>query len=80
MIWKRIIPESTSVQYHYLPDLHALQSLNEGDPQKAVGALKRSIIYELGWPDSVLGSFGALYPSYLRGLAYLDKKTMARKL
>ena len=71
--------QSTSVQYHYLPDLHAVQALNNNDPQKTIEALKRSATYKLSWPDSVLGSFGPLYPSYLRGLAYLRQKDHGRE-
>ncbi len=71
--------QSTSVQYHYLPDLHAVQALHNDDPQKAIEALKRSATYKLSWPDSVLGSFGPLYPSYLRGLAYLRQKDHGRE-
>jgi hypothetical protein len=62
--------QDTSVQYSYLPELRALQEL--GDPEKALRTLEPASAYELGWPTSVyIGSFGALYPVYVRGLAYL---------
>jgi serine/threonine protein kinase/tetratricopeptide (TPR) repeat protein len=66
--------DSTSVQYSYVPELRALQALNQGEAARAIEFLKRPATYELGWPDSEIGSFGALYPSYLRGLAYLAEK------
>ncbi len=62
--------QDTSVQYSYLPELRALQEL--GDPENALRTLEPASAYELGWPTSVyIGSFGALYPVYVRGLAYL---------
>ena len=53
--------------------LHALFVLNGGGPAiKAVEELRRTAPYELGWPTSMSnGSFGALYPIYVRGSAYL---------
>jgi predicted Zn-dependent protease len=65
-------PEDTSVRYSYLPELHALIALNHGEPGKALRALQDAVPYEMGWPTSVfVGSFGALYPVYVRGNAYL---------
>ncbi len=65
-------PEDTSVRYSYVPELRALLSLNHGQPAKALDALKIAAPYELGWTTSVnVGSFGALYPIYVRGMAYL---------
>jgi tetratricopeptide (TPR) repeat protein len=65
-------PEDTSVRYSYLPELRALFALNHGEPAKALETLQVAAPYEMGWPTSVfVGSFGALYPIYLRGEAYL---------
>ena len=65
-------PEDTSVRYSYLPELRALLALNHGEPAKALEALRIAAPYETGWPGSVnVGSFGALYPIYVRGRAYL---------
>jgi predicted Zn-dependent protease len=65
-------PEDTSVRYSYLPELRALLALNHDDPAKALEALRIAAPYETGWPTSVfVGSFGALYPIYVRGQAYL---------
>ena len=65
-------PEDTSVRYSYVPELRALVALNHGEPAKALEAIKIAKPYETGWPSSVnTGSFGALYPIYVRGKAYL---------
>ncbi|HLJ78600.1 MAG TPA: winged helix-turn-helix domain-containing protein [Acidobacteriaceae bacterium] len=69
---ERRFPEDTSVQFSYLPVLRAQLSLNEGEPAKAVEALSKAQPYELGMPRTAIhANFGALYPVYLRGLAYL---------
>ena len=67
-------PGDTCVQFSYLPALRALFALNQGQPSKAIEALMRAR-YELGVPGSWYnGNFGALYPIYVRGLAYLDAR------
>lgn len=69
---EKLFPEDTSVRYSYLPELHALIALNHGEPGRALRALQDAVPYEMGWPTSVfVGSFGALYPIYVRGNAYL---------
>ncbi|HWY16479.1 MAG TPA: protein kinase [Rhizomicrobium sp.] len=68
----RRFPEDTAVQFSYLPTLRAIVALNGGDSLVAVGVLQKAAPYELGAPRSVLhGFYGALYPVYVRGLAYL---------
>ena len=65
-------PEDTSVKFYYLPTVRALVALNRAEPAKAVELLQVSVPYELGAPRSSLqGFFGALYPIYVRGQAYL---------
>jgi len=65
-------PEDTAVKFSYLPVLRALISLNHGEPAKAIEALEIASAYELGAPpSSFFGFFGALYPVYVRGEAYL---------
>jgi serine/threonine protein kinase/tetratricopeptide (TPR) repeat protein len=60
-------PEDTSVRSSYLPVLRALL-----DPAKAIEALRVATPNELGVPLSWYdGTFGQLYPVYVRGLAYL---------
>jgi serine/threonine protein kinase/tetratricopeptide (TPR) repeat protein len=65
-------PEDTSVKFTYLPVVRAFLALNHGDPAKAVELLQIAVPYELGQPRSTqTGFFGALYPVYARGQAYL---------
>jgi len=69
---ERRFPEDTSVKFSYLPAIRALIVLNHGEPAKAIELLQIAIPHELGTPRSKLqGSFGALYPVYVRGQAYL---------
>jgi tetratricopeptide (TPR) repeat protein len=63
-------PEDTAVRFSYAPALHALLALNHREPAKAIELLQIAVPYELGAPTSI-GSFGALYPVYVRGEAYL---------
>jgi len=66
-------PEDTSVRFSYLPALRAVLALNRRQPSKAIEVLQSAAPYELGTPRSNLqGFFGALYPVYLRGQAYLS--------
>jgi serine/threonine protein kinase/tetratricopeptide (TPR) repeat protein len=66
-------PEDTSVQFSYLPALRALEALNHGDPAKALEMTEPAVPYELAVPGTAYYTgafFGALYPVYVRGLAY----------
>ena len=66
-------PEDTSVRSSYLPVLRALLATMGREPAKAMEALQAAAPYELGVPLSWFnGTFGQLYPIYVRGLAYLD--------
>ncbi len=65
--------EDTSVQFSYLPALRALEALNQGDSAKALEMTQAAAAYDLAVPGTAFydGSFfGALYPVYVRGLAY----------
>jgi serine/threonine protein kinase/tetratricopeptide (TPR) repeat protein len=65
-------PEDTSVKFNYLPTVRAFLALNHGDPAKAIELLQVAVPYELGQPRSTqTGFFGALYPVFARGQAYL---------
>jgi tetratricopeptide (TPR) repeat protein len=65
-------PEDTSVRFSYLPVLRATVALKQGDPLKSIGLLQISAPYDLGTQRSTIhGLFGALYPVYVRGEAYL---------
>jgi tetratricopeptide (TPR) repeat protein len=67
-------PEDTSVQFSYLPALRALEALNQDDPAKALEMTQASAPYDLAVPGTAYFTgasfFGALYPVYVRGLAY----------
>jgi eukaryotic-like serine/threonine-protein kinase len=67
-------PEDTSVQFSYLPALQALEALNQGDAAKALEMTQAASPYDLAVPGTAyLGEasfFGALYPVYVRGVAY----------
>jgi Tfp pilus assembly protein PilF len=65
-------PEDTSVKFNYLPTVRAFLALDRGDPAKAIELLQVAVPYELGQPRSSQADFfGALYPIYARGKAYL---------
>jgi len=69
-------PEDTSVQFNYLPTLHALFALKSNDPSRAIEVLQPAATYEFAQPGiSFFGAggvaFGAMYPTYVRGVSYL---------
>jgi len=69
---ERDFPEDTSVRFYYLPSVRASLALNHGDPSKAIEFLQIAVPYDLGMPRSAtFAYFGALYPVYVRGQAYL---------
>jgi tetratricopeptide (TPR) repeat protein/predicted Ser/Thr protein kinase len=69
---ERDFPEDTSVRFNYLPAVHATLALDHGDPSKAIELLQVAVPYELSSPRSAtFAYFGALYPVYVRGQAYL---------
>jgi tetratricopeptide (TPR) repeat protein len=67
-------PQDTSVQFSYLPTLRAIAALNQGDPAKALELTQAAAPYDLAVPGTAYFTgaafFGALYPVYVRGLAY----------
>jgi tRNA A-37 threonylcarbamoyl transferase component Bud32/tetratricopeptide (TPR) repeat protein len=66
-------PEDTSVQFSYLPTLRGLRALNQGDAAKALEMTQAAAPYDLAVPGTAYlngAFFGALYPVYVRGLAY----------
>ncbi len=62
-------PEDTSVQFSFLPVLRARLALNRADVSEAMELLQTAVPHELGTPRSA--PFGALYPIFVRGEAYL---------
>jgi eukaryotic-like serine/threonine-protein kinase len=67
-------PEDTAVKFSYLPTLRAFLALDQREPAKAIDLLQPAVPYELGVPrSSIHALFGALYPVYVRGEAYLAR-------
>ena len=65
-------PEDTSVQFSYLPTLRAVVNLKQGKSANSIELLQAAVPDELGAPgSSFFGFYGALYPIYFRGEAYL---------
>lgn len=65
-------PEDVSVQFNYLPSLQAQIAIDLGESSHAIELLGKAAPYELGLPRSALhANFGAMYPVYIRGEAYL---------
>ena len=65
-------PEDTSIRFNYVPVLRALLALEGGEPAKAIEQLEIARRYDLATPPSgFFGYYGALYPVYVRGRAYL---------
>ncbi len=72
MIWNGVSRDDTGVRFSYMPAIRAQLALNHGEPAKAIELLQIAAPYELGAPRvSTHGFFGALYPIYVRGEAYL---------
>jgi eukaryotic-like serine/threonine-protein kinase len=63
-------PETTLVQFNYLPTLRAKLSLSRGDAPEAVEKLKVAAPFELG-KASASNAWMAMYPVYVRGEAYM---------
>jgi eukaryotic-like serine/threonine-protein kinase len=62
-------PEDTIVRSYYISTIRAQVELSRSHPAKALEALQGVTPYELGSPTGVAA--GAMYPVYLRGVAYL---------
>jgi serine/threonine protein kinase len=74
----RQFPEDTFVQFMYLPTLRALFALNAHDPAAAIQALQVASRYDFHTNGvGFIDRFGALYPIYVRGQAYLAARQPA---
>jgi len=62
-------PLDTIIQGYWLPTIRASIALQRSNPQDAVAALAPAQPYEMGSEF-----FGAMYPVYVRGLAYLKAR------
>jgi eukaryotic-like serine/threonine-protein kinase len=68
-------PEDTAAQFGYLPTLRALSALARPAPLDAVERLQTALPYDFALPGTAFyARFGALYPAYVRGEAYLEAK------
>ena len=65
----RDYPLDTWTQSYLLPTIRAAIELQRNNPHKAIDILGVALPYEMG--DLEFQSFGALYPAYVRGGAYL---------
>jgi eukaryotic-like serine/threonine-protein kinase len=65
-------PEDTFVNGIYLPTLRAILARNHEDSLRADELLHFAAQYEMGVPGTWFGFFGMMYPTYVRGMAYLD--------
>jgi eukaryotic-like serine/threonine-protein kinase len=77
----REFPEDTSVQSMYLPALRALFALNSPTPDAAaaIQALQTASRYDLALGRiGFVARYGGLYPTYVRGLAYLAARQPAQ--
>jgi tetratricopeptide (TPR) repeat protein len=60
-------PEDTLVQNYLAPTIRATIKLQQHDPAAVIDLLRRTAKYDLAGTDA----FDYVYPSYIRGLAYL---------
>jgi eukaryotic-like serine/threonine-protein kinase len=69
---ERRFPQDTCVRSIYVPEVRALIALNHNDPPKAIELLQVAAPFELGFPRSSFHFiYGALYPAFVSGEAYL---------
>jgi eukaryotic-like serine/threonine-protein kinase len=64
-------PESTIVQFNFLPTLRGRLAFNRGNSTEAIEALQAAAPYELGLTTYSSFGWNALYPVYVRGEAFL---------
>ena len=62
-------PEDTIVQFNYLPTLRAKLAVSRGNTSEVIESLRAAASYELGQVGFY--TWGALYPVFVRGEAYL---------
>jgi eukaryotic-like serine/threonine-protein kinase len=61
-------PSDIIVQKYLVPTVRAAVKLQQHDPDAAINLLRGTVQYDLAYSRS----FDALYPAYIRGLAYLE--------
>ena len=65
-------PNHTFLRVYWLPAIRAAVELQRKNPDRALQLLQPTLRYELGTPAPL--QVGTMYPAFLRGLAYLQKK------
>jgi len=63
---------NTYLKVYWFPVIEASIAMAQQAPDRAIVALEPSLPYELGTPPPLAN--GAIYPAYIRGLAYLTQK------
>jgi eukaryotic-like serine/threonine-protein kinase len=66
-------PTNTYLKVYWFPALEASIAMAQQAPDRALVALEPSLPYELGATPPIING-GAMYPAYIRGLAYLAQK------
>jgi len=66
---KRELPSNTLLQKYWLPAVEADMAIHNGDAAGAISRLENARAFELADPSTTAP---ALYPTYIRGLAYLS--------
>jgi len=64
-------PQDTLLKFYFLPSIRAAIELSRGNAARAEGLTERARPYELAAPSTPPTDLRALYPSYVRGQAYL---------
>jgi eukaryotic-like serine/threonine-protein kinase len=65
-------PSHTFLRVYWLPCIRAAIELRRRNADQALQSLEPTLRYELGTPAPL--QVGTMYPAYLRGLAYLQKR------
>jgi hypothetical protein len=65
-------PDDTFVNAIYVPTIRAILARNHHDYSRADELLRTAAQYDLSVLGTWFGFFGAMYPTYVRGMAYLD--------
>jgi serine/threonine protein kinase/tetratricopeptide (TPR) repeat protein len=66
-------PTNTYLKVYWFPAIEASIAIAQQAPDRALVALEPSLPYELGATPPIING-GAMYPAYIRGLAYLAEK------
>jgi eukaryotic-like serine/threonine-protein kinase len=65
-------PLNTMINRYWLPVVDASIEIGRNNPAKAIEGLRTATEYELGTPAPQFEVGGSLYPTYVRGQAYLS--------